>query len=76
MRMLLGAACVLLAWTPGREVKADEEVQGEDSDADEPIENWKVLKPEERAGVPASEWVYRWIKMSKSRNRMPSLHAP
>jgi leucyl-tRNA synthetase len=57
---------MLLAYTPGRELKSDEEVQGEDADADEPIENWKVLKPEERAGVPASEWVYRWIKMSKS----------
>ncbi len=57
---------MLLAHTPGRELKADEDVQGEDADADEPIENWKVLKPEERAGVPASEWIYRWIKMSKS----------
>jgi len=57
---------MLLAHTPGREVKGDEDVQGEESSGDEPIENWKALKPEERAGVPASEWVYRWIKMSKS----------
>ena len=57
---------MLLAWTPGRELKSDEEVQGDESDADAPVENWKVLKPEERAGVPASEWVYRWVKMSKS----------
>lgn len=57
---------MLLAWTPGRELKSDEEVQGDESASDEPVENWKVLKPAERAGVPASEWVYRWVKMSKS----------
>jgi len=59
---------MLLAWTPGREIRADEAVSmTEDAEeADEPIENWKVLKPEERETIPESEWVYRWVKMSKS----------
>ncbi len=54
---------MLLAHTPGREVKADE--TGE-TDGGEPIENWKVLRPEERAEVPEEQWIWRWVKMSKS----------
>ena len=56
---------MLLAYTPGREIKRDDAVQGE-GDGDEPIEDWKVLKKSERAEVPESEWVWRWVKMSKS----------
>ncbi|MBN1866390.1 leucine--tRNA ligase [Candidatus Sumerlaeota bacterium] len=64
---------MLLAWTPGREVRPDEAVgpAGDEEEAaedagDEPIENWKVLRPEERETVPEDRRVYRWIKMSKS----------
>ncbi len=59
---------MLLARTPGREIRADEAPvsTGGAQTADEPIENWKVLKPEERRRIPENEWVYRWVKMSKS----------
>jgi leucyl-tRNA synthetase len=64
---------MLLAYTPGREVKRDEEVDAfgdEEADADEPIENWKVLKPEERQTIPEDQWVWRWVKMSKSKGNV------
>ncbi len=59
---------MLLAYTPGREIRAEDRAQtpGEEEAAGEPIEDWKVLLPEERAIVPESEWVWRWVKMSKS----------
>jgi leucyl-tRNA synthetase len=58
---------MLLAYTPGRAVtKADSAGPDDEADGDEPIEDWKVLRPEERTGVPESEWVWRWVKMSKS----------
>ncbi len=57
---------MLLALTPGRKVVAEETADGEESDSDEPIEDWKVLKPEEKLTVPKEEWVYRYTKMSKS----------
>jgi leucyl-tRNA synthetase len=46
---------MMLTRTPGRTVG------GEDA-----IENWKVLRPEERATIPEEQWVWRWVKMSKS----------
>ncbi|MEN6643963.1 MAG: leucine--tRNA ligase [Armatimonadia bacterium] len=54
---------MMLAYTPGREVTADE-AGGEDDEA--PIEDWKVLRPEERETVPEEQWIWRWVKMSKS----------
>jgi len=58
---------MLLAYTPGREVRKDEETPtGEDTEGDEPIEDWKVLKPEERPAFPPDQIVWRWVKMSKS----------
>ncbi|MCS6778014.1 MAG: leucine--tRNA ligase [Chloroherpetonaceae bacterium] len=58
---------MLLAWTPGRRVSAAEAGQtGDETDAGEPIEDWKVLKPEERLTIPEDQWEYRWVKMSKS----------
>ena len=57
---------MLLAYTPGREIKRDDAAQGSDSEGDEPIEDWKVLLPDERPLYPESEWVWRWVKMSKS----------
>ncbi len=56
---------MLLAWTPGREIKADAET-GDETDGNEPIENWKVLTDEEKATYPEDKKVYRWVKMSKS----------
>ena len=56
---------MLLALTPGCEIKRDETADA-DADGNEPIEDWKVLKKAERAEVPESEWVWRWVKMSKS----------
>ncbi len=58
---------MLLAHTPGRHITRDEEAgEAEEVDSNEPLENWKVLKPEEKASVPESEWVWKWVKMSKS----------
>lgn len=57
---------MLLAWTPGRKITKEETTDGEDNDSGEPIEDWKVLKPEERATIPQDQWEYRWVKMSKS----------
>ena len=63
---------MLLAYTPGRAVtKSDGAAEGEDeSDADGPIEDWKVLRPEDRVTVPESEWIWRWVKMSKSKGNV------
>ena len=33
-------------------------------------ENWTVLKAGEREAVPQDEWVYRWTKMSKSKDNV------
>src|SRR5579884_456705 len=62
---------MLLAHTPGREVRKDEDVSdGEDTDSDEPIEDWKVLRPEERKTFPPDQIVWRWVKMSKSKGNV------
>ena len=64
---------MVLANTPGIEVKKDDSVQGNEdgeNDGDEPIENWKALKPEERESVPEEELVWRWVKMSKSKGNV------
>ena len=58
---------MLLAYTAGRKVGAAEAIEaGEESGTDEPIEDWKVLRPDERERTAESERVYRWVKMSKS----------
>jgi len=54
---------MMLAWTPGRKPSAGEE--GED-EAEEKIEDWKAVKPEDLARFDPSEISYRWAKMSKS----------
>ncbi|HEX5322169.1 MAG TPA: leucine--tRNA ligase, partial [Capsulimonadaceae bacterium] len=54
---------MMLAYTPGRKIEADE---AQDEDSGEPIEDWKVLKPEERETFPQDQTVWRWVKMSKS----------
>ena len=56
---------MLLAYTAGREIRNEDDGNTVD-DADAPIENWKVLLPEEKETIPESEWIYRWVKMSKS----------
>jgi leucyl-tRNA synthetase len=63
---------MLLAWTPGRYFQPDETANPteEEVESDEPIDNWKPLKPEEKLTIPESEWVYRWIKMSKSKGNV------
>jgi leucyl-tRNA synthetase len=64
---------MVLAYTAGREIKKDEAINAtgdDDGDGDEPLENWKVLKPEERATVPEDQWVWRWTKMSKSKGNV------
>ena len=62
---------MVLAYTPGREIKKEEDVTGgDDNDADEPIEDWKVLSAEERLTLPESQWVWRWTKMSKSKGNV------
>lgn len=58
---------MLLAWTAGRKVvSAEKSETGDEADPGEPLENWKVLKPEEKASIPEDQWEYRWVKMSKS----------
>ena len=62
---------MLLAYTPGREIKKDEALSnGEENEADEPIEDWKVLSADERQTLPPDEWVWRWTKMSKSKGNV------
>jgi len=60
----------VLAYTPGREVGKEESGEEEEIGADEPIENWKVLKPEERETIPPEKWVWRWVRMSKSKGNV------
>ncbi len=57
---------MLLAYTAGRRVTKDEAGDGEEVDTNEPLEDWKVLKPEEKAAVPEDQWIWKWVKMSKS----------
>jgi leucyl-tRNA synthetase len=54
---------MMLAYTPGRKPALEEEQEETDG---EPIEDWKVLRPEELATFPKDEIIYRWVKMSKS----------
>ena len=49
---------MMLTYTPGRKVESE--------DKDIPVENWKVLRSEEHATIPEDQWVWRWVKMSKS----------
>ena len=46
--------------------QGDDSAETEEIDGDEPIEDWKVLRPEERKSVPEDQWIWRWVKMSKS----------
>ena len=55
---------MMLAWTPGIKPSPDEAEEG--SEADEKIEDWVAVKPEELSRFPESEIVHRWAKMSKS----------
>ncbi len=60
---------MMLAYTPGRRPSADEdagETDGDEKTADEKIDDWKAVKPEELPRFDPSEIVYRWAKMSKS----------
>jgi leucyl-tRNA synthetase len=54
---------MMLAYTPGRKPAVDEEQEETDG---EPIEDWKVLRPEELPSFPKDQIIYRWVKMSKS----------
>jgi len=57
---------MMLAYTPGRAVTGDEACEDSDEEDEAPIEDWKVLRPEERESIPEDQWVWRWVKMSKS----------
>lgn len=57
---------MLLAYTAGRRVVAEEADAGDETETDEPLEDWKVLKPEEKETYPEQDKEYRWVKMSKS----------
>ena len=54
---------MMLALTPGRAVDPVDACGESEESA---IENWKVLRPEERDTLPEEQWVWRWVKMSKS----------
>jgi leucyl-tRNA synthetase len=54
---------MMLAYTPGRKPSDGDENA---DDADEKIEDWVALRPEEVSRFPESEIIYRWAKMSKS----------
>jgi leucyl-tRNA synthetase len=56
---------MMLAYTPGRAVTGDEACATDEED-EAPIEDWKVLRPEERGTIPEDQWIWRWVKMSKS----------
>ena len=55
---------MMLAFTPGRRPAPGENAEGEETD--EQIEDWKVIKPEERSLYPDDQVIWRWVKMSKS----------
>ncbi len=59
----------LLAYTPGRRVAPEEAETGE-NDGDTPVQDWKVLRPEERDSLPEDQWVWRWTRMSKSKGNV------
>jgi leucyl-tRNA synthetase len=59
----------VLAYTPGLKLVAGESATGEEDD-DEPIEDWKALRPEEVDAYPADRIEYRWAKMSKSKGNV------
>ncbi len=60
----------VLAYTAGRRVHSDE-AQGEgDGDDEGTLLDWKVIKPEERDSIPQEEWVWRWVRMSKSKGNV------
>ena len=56
----------LLAMTPGRRPRPQEENGGND----ERIVDWIVLKHDEREQVPADQIVWRWTRMSKSKGNV------
>ncbi len=60
---------MLLAHTAGREVKAENE-EGNEEEAEDLLENWKILKPEEKLTIPEDQWIWRWVKMSKSKGNV------
>jgi len=61
---------MMLAYTPGRSTLAGENAGetegGDEKTADEKIDDWKAIKPEDLPRFDPSEIVYRWAKMSKS----------
>lgn len=58
---------MLLAYTAGRKLNPEAaDAEQQEMETDEPIEDWKVLRPDEWDSVPESDRVYRWVKMSKS----------
>ncbi len=59
---------MMLAWTPGRRPAPGEDAGGEE--LDEPVDDWVVVKPEERADYPPDELLWRWAKMSKSKGNV------
>jgi leucyl-tRNA synthetase len=56
---------MMLAYTPGRKPAADESAD-EQEVADEPIEDWKVIYPEDLHKFDPADVIWRWAKMSKS----------
>jgi leucyl-tRNA synthetase len=59
---------MMLAWTPGRKPAPGEDAGGEETE--EAIDDWKVVKPEERADYPPDQLIWRWAKMSKSKGNV------
>ncbi|OGF04452.1 MAG: leucine--tRNA ligase [Candidatus Edwardsbacteria bacterium RIFOXYD12_FULL_50_11] len=58
----------LLAYTPGRKPRANENAENEGGEAR--LVDWIVLKPEEREGFPKDQMVWRWARMSKSKGNV------
>ncbi len=56
----------LLALTPGRRLRPQEENGG----SEEKIADWIVLKHDEREGYPADQVIWRWARMSKSKGNV------
>lgn len=58
----------LLANTPGRKPRANENAESEGGEAR--LVDWIVLKPEEREKFPEDQIVWRWARMSKSKGNV------
>jgi leucyl-tRNA synthetase len=61
----------MLAWTPGIDPqRAMWDLGDEIDEADEAVDNWKAIRPEELDRFPVDQVEWRWARMSKSKGNV------